>query len=1136
MESDALRVCLVGAGPRGLSVLERLCANERKSALHTAVTVHVVDPARPGAGQVWRTGQSRHLLMNTVASQVTVFTDDSVEIEGPVETGPSLYEWAAAVAAAGGPPGPDGDVRPGAIDAELLAETRRLTPDSYPTRALYGRYLEDVFDQVVAQAPPHVSVVVHRRRAVGLEGDGDAQTVLLADGSRLSGLDAVVLAQGHVPELPDARAVHTARQARSRGLLLVPPGNPADADLSAVQPGEPVLLRGLGLNFFDHLALFTLGRGGSFERGAGGRLVYRPSGREPLLYAGSRRGVPYHARGRNEKGAHGRYEPRLLTLAEALRLRGVRGGTGRQRFEADLWPLISREVEAVYYRTLLADRLPDGEAEHFAEQYLGTAGARQREDLLTRYALTGGERWDWDLIERPYGARRFTGRADFRAWLLEHLAADVAHAEAGNVSGPLKAALDVLRDLRNEIRTAVDHGGLEGDSHRDALEKWYTPLNAYLSIGPPASRIEELVAVMDAGLLEMTGPASRMGLAPDGSAFVADSPVVPGEPIRARVLVEARLHQPDLRRTADPLLRGLLEGGSARPYAVAASGGAPYETGGLAVTERPYHVVDARGRPHPRRFAYGVPTEAVHWVTAAGIRPGVNSVTLGDSDAIARAVLDLQPAAPLSRTPKTEETTVDDTTADGPRTNALPHLLDSGLLSPVRAGTPVEAAVSDAAWIQAMLDAEAALARTQARLGTVPASAAAAITAAARADLLDARELALACRETANPVVGLIAAFTDVVAAEDPAAAPYVHRGSTSQDILDTGMMLVAARALRLIRTDLARVTAALARLAAEHRDTPMAGRTLALQAVPITFGLKAAGWLQLVREADERLAALLDTGLPVSLGGAAGTLAGYLEHAAEAHQGPGWDAPAYLARLTATFADETGLARPALPWHVLRTPVATLGAALALTTGALGKMAVDVQTLCRDEIAELAEPAVAGRGASSAMPHKRNPVLATLIRSAALQTPALASVLGASLLSEDERSAGAWHAEWEPLRQCLRLAGGAAHTAAELTEGLQVRADRMRGNLTLTGGRIASERLSAHLTPRLGKSAARRLLDEATARTARTGRPLDSDPELLDLLPPEELRALLDPAAYTGAAGALVDEALAGGGAERVG
>ncbi|TBO56226.1 3-carboxy-cis,cis-muconate cycloisomerase, partial [Streptomyces kasugaensis] len=204
-------------------------------------------------------------------------------------------------------------------------------------------------------------------------------------------------------------------------------------------------------------------------------------------------------------------------------------------------------------------------------------------------------------------------------------------------------------------------------------------------------------------------------------------------------------------------------------------------------------------------------------------------------------------------------------------------LADAGLLSPVRAGTLVEAAVGDLAWLQAMLDAEAALARAQAALGTVPGAAAAAITAAASVERVDLRAVALAARETANPVVALVAALTACVARQDADAAGYVHRGSTSQDIFDTGAMLVAARALALIRADLGRVAAALGALAAAHRDTPMAGRTLALHAVPTTFGLKAAGWRALVLDADARLARLLAGGLPVALGGAAGTLAGYL-------------------------------------------------------------------------------------------------------------------------------------------------------------------------------------------------------------------------------------------------------------------
>lgn len=441
-------------------------------------------------------------------------------------------------------------------------------------------------------------------------------------------------------------------------------------------------------------------------------------------------------------------------------------------------------------------------------------------------------------------------------------------------------------------------------------------------------------------------------------------------------------------------------------------------------------------------------------------------------------------------------------------------MIDVGLLSPVRAGTPAEEATGDLAWLQAMLDAEAALARAQARLGTLPVAAAAAISAV-RAAQLDLEAIAVGARETANPVIGLVRALTRVVPAD---AADYVHRGSTSQDVFDTGAMLVCARVLRILRADLVTTASALAELAAAHRDTPMVGRTLALHAVPTTFGLKVAGWRQLVLDAVARVDRLV---LPVSLGGAAGTLAGYLEYA----KVDGVTDESYVDSLVAAFAAETGLACPTLPWHTLRTPMADLAGVLAFTAGALGKMAVDVQSLTRTEVGEVAEPGPAGRGVSSAMPHKRNPVLATMIRSAAMQVPVLAAGLTQCLLAEDERSAGAWQAEWQLLRECLRLTGGAAHTAVELAAGLAVRPDRMRANLYLTGGQVVTERIAAVLTPRLGKAAAKQLLTEVSTAAARTGQSL---PELLtEHLSPEEIADLCDPTAYTGAAGRLVDQAL---------
>ncbi|WNV88101.1 3-carboxy-cis,cis-muconate cycloisomerase [Umezawaea sp. Da 62-37] len=447
---------------------------------------------------------------------------------------------------------------------------------------------------------------------------------------------------------------------------------------------------------------------------------------------------------------------------------------------------------------------------------------------------------------------------------------------------------------------------------------------------------------------------------------------------------------------------------------------------------------------------------------------------------------------------------------------------DSGLLSPTWSGTPVEASTCDEAWLQAMLEVEAALARAQARLGLVSEAHAEVITKAAEADRLDLVALARASRAAANPVVALVPAFTALVAAVDPEAAEHVHRGSTSQDVLDSAAMLVARRVLAGIDGDLTRVAAALAALVEEHRDTLMAGRTLAQHAVPTTFGLKAAGWLQLVLDALARVRSVASAGLPASLGGAAGTLAAYGEHAK-----PGGGLPLGGVELIAPFAEELGLAEPVLPWHTVRTPIADLAAVLSFVTGALGKFAVDVQTLSRTEIGEVAEPAAEGRGASSAMPQKRNPVLSTLIVSAARQVPALTMVLAQCMLAEDERPAGAWHAEWQPLREALRLTGGATFAAVELAEGLEVHPDRMLANVALTRGAIVAERLAVALTPLVGKAKAKSLLTAAAFQAAAEDVPLGDvlarSPELASA----DLDDLLDPARYTGAAGPLVDRVL---------
>jgi 3-carboxy-cis,cis-muconate cycloisomerase len=417
-------------------------------------------------------------------------------------------------------------------------------------------------------------------------------------------------------------------------------------------------------------------------------------------------------------------------------------------------------------------------------------------------------------------------------------------------------------------------------------------------------------------------------------------------------------------------------------------------------------------------------------------------------------------------------------------------LRSSGLFSGLFVPDAVAAATSDRAWVQAMLDFEAAL--------------------AGDAERFDPGVLGVEARSAGNPVVPLVRALTEA-AGED--AGRWVHWGATSQDVMDSASMLVARRSLKAIDADMRAVVAACARLAAEHRDTPIAGRTLLQQALPTTFGLKAAGWLVGVLDARERLAAVR---LYAQLGGAAGTLASLGE------EGP---------RVLSLLAGRLRLAEPPLPWHARRQPVAELGAALALAAGAVEKIALDVVLLAQTEVGEVAEPAGGGRGGSSTLPHKRNPVGSALARACAREVRGAAGVLLAAMAGEHERAAGAWHSEWSALTDALAATGGAAAVMVVALEGLEVRPERMAANLDAAGGLLMAESVSMTIADRIGRLEAHQLVAEASKRAAEAGRPLREelleDKGVREHLSAEDIDRALDPAAYLGAAGAFVDRAL---------
>lgn len=438
------------------------------------------------------------------------------------------------------------------------------------------------------------------------------------------------------------------------------------------------------------------------------------------------------------------------------------------------------------------------------------------------------------------------------------------------------------------------------------------------------------------------------------------------------------------------------------------------------------------------------------------------------------------------------------------------------LFGPIFVPDDFREAVSGRTWLQAMLDAEAALAAAEARAGVIPEEAAEAIASRCDANLFDPEEIGRKARAAGNPVPPLVRALTEEVSKVSEDAARYVHKGATSQDITDTAAMLVSRRALDLILIEADGIAAACARLAGTHRDTLMAGRTLLQQALPTTFGLKAAGWLVSILEVRRGLLDARESGLAAQLGGAAGTLASL-----------GGSGTAVLEE----FARELNLNEPVVPWHTARFRVAEIGAILSLLVGVLGKVALDVILMAQTEVGEVAEPSGEGRGGSSTLPHKRNPILSVTAAANARRVQDLSRTLQDAMVQEHERAAGAWHSEWEALSDALALTGGAAAAVREVTEGLEVHPEKMRENLDATGGLLLAENVTTVAAERLGRLKAHDLVEAACHRALSEEQSLREelreDPEISEVLSTQEIDAALDPAGYLGSAGEFVDRAL---------
>lgn len=688
-------IAIIGVGPRGTSLVERIGAHLHAAASEpdTAGTggaapardleLHLIEETSFGAGRIWRTDQTRELCMNTLADAVTLFTEPGSSITGPVRVGPTLYEWGllalatqptnesatrtmvsdALAAAIDRIPAAHAAVvdahpiRPGFADA-YRRELEAFRPESHPSRALYGEYLEWCLERAIAELPDGVRVIRHRERAVSVaHGDAGRQRIGLRDGGAVEA-DAVVLATGWLPTIETAEEREfTAVLAERPELSWVRPASPVEQDLSGVSSGEHVIVRGMGMGFFDTMALLTLGRGGEFvaDARARGGLRYEPSGREPVLHVTSGRGVPFRA-----KTLYGSLPPR----PEQRFLAGVDWATAPRPidFDREFWPRIVADAHFDHYRTLRRVR-PDatsGTADdvetviaaaiqpHLAAPPVANpasdrdaadadaleAVAQDVADAVAPFIADAADRLDLLGEMRPV-RHVFDSAEAFDAWVTGRVSHDLDEAALGRDSA-WKAGLWSVSSARGVANRVGSLGGFDAESRASGFAMLMA-VGGMAGSGPPAFRNRQLLALAEAGFVRFIGPRARVAISDAG--FTAASPCVTDSQVTAATLIDSWMHFHRLADSSDPLALGLVEAGRARPFRISARSGEPRDTGAFDIDPATGLLVHADGSLDDAVHVAGIPVDAALHDTVISPMPGTDPPMLRETDRVARSLI-----------------------------------------------------------------------------------------------------------------------------------------------------------------------------------------------------------------------------------------------------------------------------------------------------------------------------------------------------------------------------------------------------------------------------------------------------------------------------------------------------------------
>lgn len=635
MSAHVPSVVFIGGGPRTAGVLERLAAN-RAALFPGPLDIHVVEPYEPGSGRIWRYDQHPGLMLNSTAADVTMFTDTSVACSGPVVDGPGLAKWAAGVL--------DGSITDvPEFPLALRAQLRSLTGATFPSRQLQSQYLEWFFRRTVAKLGGNVTV--HRTTAIAVESAGDTAApgsndrkhdagthlVRLANGGTLPA-DVVITAIGHTDSRPDAASAAWSGFAARHGAFHAAPSYTTDVDYSALAPGQDVIVAGMGLAFVDLLVLLMEGRGGRFEETADGGLRYQASGREPRLWAGSRRGVPYHAKiSASLRGA----APGELRFFTAEAVGALLKRHAELDFEAHLWPLIAKEAGYGYYRELFTGS-PDRVSTDWAEFSARFAGlnwySAEREELVSSVVPEPALRLDLEALDRPFAGESFGGLVDVQAAVARYIEHDLELRDSADHPETMALFVALLK-VYMDLGRLVPAERLNARSQQ-TVHGWWHGFFSFVDSGPPPRRLREMLALHRAGLLRFLGPGLDIAADESTGEFVAGSTKA-GFSVRAKAFIEARLPATSVARSLNPLLASLHSSGLGSEQLLLTADGI-HSTGKLVVSDR-HELLNGDGRANGRLFGVGPVTSG--WGAGAFARPGTNAAPFRENDALARTVL-----------------------------------------------------------------------------------------------------------------------------------------------------------------------------------------------------------------------------------------------------------------------------------------------------------------------------------------------------------------------------------------------------------------------------------------------------------------------------------------------------------------